>query len=278
MNYTITESQYKRIRLTLLSESEDVGLYSEEDFIEVFIKHFRPWVRKTHGDEYAEYPLSYLVKKYFEEFSKQYTDYVGYGSIASKMSTVGRQMVLKGVEKLPTLRPNKKFTEKFQKAMNYIVKGLNLPDYVNMVIEEESPYEIMIVFNVDFYMMLKSPLRHPFDITKYYKHIRTMLETFMGIDFGNPSHGNLRLDYIVRYNDTDKWVNNIWKKEIRKGIKVLDSDKTIHSIQLKLNGGKVEIKVRFYDRYSIYKQSEIVKIREYIKSLGYNMDNFNIDW
>jgi hypothetical protein len=105
-----------------------------------------------------------------------------------------------------------------------------------------------------------------------------MLETFMGIDFGNPSHGNLRLDYIVRYNDTDKWVNNIWKKEIRKGIKVLDSDKTIHSIQLKLNGGKVEIKVRFYDRYSIYKQSEIVKIREYIKSLGYNMDNFNIDW
>ena len=68
---TLTEQDVKRIT-NLVKEQVDVSEYEESDFIEVFVKYFRPWVKRFHGDEVSEYPMSHLVKKYNADFIKDY--------------------------------------------------------------------------------------------------------------------------------------------------------------------------------------------------------------
>jgi len=58
---TLTEQDVKRIT-NLVKEQVDVSEYDDSDFIEVFVKYFRPWIKKFHGDEVSEYPMSHLVK------------------------------------------------------------------------------------------------------------------------------------------------------------------------------------------------------------------------
>ena len=63
----ITESELKNL-IPILLEEFDINDYSDEDFVEVFVKYFRNWVKKKHGDEIGGYPMSYLFKKYEDEF------------------------------------------------------------------------------------------------------------------------------------------------------------------------------------------------------------------
>ena len=109
----LTESELKNL-IPILLERFNINDYSDEDFVEVFVKYFRNWVKKKHGDEIGGYPMSYLFKKYDKEF---FTD-IGfdesrhyYGSGAAKFVKIGRDIILKQLETLPSLEPNKKFTE-----------------------------------------------------------------------------------------------------------------------------------------------------------------------
>ena len=75
MKYIITESHFKHY-VSVITEQEDddeddeLELYTSEDFIEVFFNYFRPWIKSNHGDEVGQYPLSYLLKKYYQDFCK----------------------------------------------------------------------------------------------------------------------------------------------------------------------------------------------------------------
>jgi len=68
---TLTEQDVKRIT-NLVKEQVDVSEYDDSDFIEVFVKYFRPWIKKFHGDEVGEYPMSHLVAKYLKDFNRDY--------------------------------------------------------------------------------------------------------------------------------------------------------------------------------------------------------------
>jgi hypothetical protein len=68
----------------IIFESIDVTQYNDEDFVEVFVMEFRPWIRKNHGDEVGEYPMSLLVKKYINEFANEFglsSNELGYKTI-----------------------------------------------------------------------------------------------------------------------------------------------------------------------------------------------------
>ena len=108
----------------IIFESIDVTQYNDEDFIEVFVMEFRPWIRKNHGDEVGEYPMSLLVKKYINEFANEFglsSNELRYGNTLNQMRTIGREIAIKGIRQLPSLSKNFMFTEKFKRAIEYFI-------------------------------------------------------------------------------------------------------------------------------------------------------------
>ena len=80
----------------IIFESIDVTQYNDEDFIEVFVMEFRPWIRKNHGDEVGEYPMSLLVKKYIKAISaelKEFTYTFGNNTSFSKINIADTNVV-----------------------------------------------------------------------------------------------------------------------------------------------------------------------------------------
>jgi hypothetical protein len=111
----------------ILNEELDLSGYSDEDFIEVFVEYFRPWIKETHGDEVGMYPMSLLVKKYLDDFNNHYELYVGsaYGGILLRMAKSGMALAKKGIKKLPSLNKDFLFTEKFKKVIDHFVSSYN---------------------------------------------------------------------------------------------------------------------------------------------------------
>ena len=138
---SLTESELIKV-INRIVESYRDDVYDDEDYVEVFFKYFRPWVKKNHGDEIGEYPLSYLVKKYVAEFAVDNgmnPDNVifGYRNNITNATYIGKSLVSQGKHKLPSLRSQEKFTEKYKKPLEFFVSELNLPDFIKFELIEE---------------------------------------------------------------------------------------------------------------------------------------------
>ena len=117
----------------MISENIDLSDYKDEDFLEVFINHFRPWVKLNHGDEVGEYPMSLLVSKYFDEFAKDLgMNERFYGARTNNLVRAGREIVSLGKHTLKSLKSKVKFTERYGTALDMFVKQLELPDFISV--------------------------------------------------------------------------------------------------------------------------------------------------
>lgn len=255
---TITESELKSL-IPILLEEFDIDDYSAEDFIEVSIKYYRNWVKKKHGDEIGGLPMSYLVKKYENEFLNDIgLDNLRYHGIGSdKFARIGRHIILRQLETLPaTLAPSKKFSEKYKKQLEYLINYLGIPDYVKFTVEEPKPYDIILSFDIDYPAMLIND--DGFSPLKTFSMFKTSLEGFMGVEIGKPSHGQLRVDYHVKLNGGDKFIKEIFNKKIKPDLKKLPSADAMHSMRLFLNNDSLTIQI-------VYRQSSNSTTRISIK-------------
>lgn len=274
----LTESELKNL-IPILLEEFDINDYSDEDFVEVFVKYFRNWVKKKHGDEIGGYPMSYLFKKYEDEFL---TD-VGlkgdrhyyYGSGAAKFAKIGRDIIQIQLETLPTLMPSKKFSEKYKRQLDYLINYLDIPDYVKLTVEEPRPYDIDFLFEIDFPTMLISDDR--FTPSNAFSKLKKYLEDFMGIEFGSPSHGLLKMDYQTKINGSDEFVKKIFNKQIKPDIKKLPSASAIHSMRLSVDTNSITIQI-IYRQSSYYSTRNLLKkeIMDYFVKNGFSSDKIRV--
>ena len=129
-------------------EEVNVSEYNDEDFIEAFVMEFRPWIKKNHGDEVGEYPMSLLVKKYIKEFSAAIgvpESRLRHYNTVQQMRAIGVEIVTSGMRKLPTLSKDFLFTEKFKKIIDYFISSYNLPDFIKVHLEETSPFSVLML-------------------------------------------------------------------------------------------------------------------------------------
>ena len=265
--------------VSMIVEQVNLEGYTDEDFIEVFVNLFRPWVKSNHGDEVGKYPMSYLVTKYVDEFIKdiKVNVYVGYSTGLTKIVKIGREIARKGIYQLPSLNSGKKFTEQYKKHLKFIVSTLNLPEYITLKFIEDSPNKVEAESIVDFQKLLKSeeipPSPHQIssDLQKYFGD-------YLGIEYGSPAHGKMRFYFssTPTYIGLDEWTKNEFNKKIKKEIKNLPSaEKNISSIKLILNNTrfKVEIKIG-WKRDSSWSEHQRIKeeVRNLLKSMGYNTE------
>ena len=178
----------------ILNEELDLSGYSDEDFIEVFVEYFRPWIKETHGDEVGMYPMSLLVKKYLDDFNNHYELYVGshYGGILLRMAKSGMALAKKGIKKLPSLNKDFLFTEKFKKVIDHFVSSYNFPDFVTLHLEEKTPFNIRAYLTMDFVPTMKYDGSFN-KIIGFNQEFINLIKNYLGFEIGSTAHGKLNL-------------------------------------------------------------------------------------
>ena len=280
MKYIITESHFKHY-VSVITEQEDdddeLESYTDEDFIEVFFNYFRPWIKSNHGDEVGQYPLSLLLKKYYQEFCK----YLGvddeeeyYNS--DDLVTIGKALIKKEQHKLPTLRPVSKFTEKYSRQIQSLLKFLNMPKWLTVSFEEYSPFKVTMTFNIDFPSMMKIGGGED-NISTYFYEFTEQLENYMGIKLGSPSHGDLDIENTMSLNGINEFSKPKFQKELKAQIKSLRmGHRDIHSIKITLSDRGMIVQINFGRSvgWSERRQS-VVAIKDFLSTM-YSEDKINV--
>jgi hypothetical protein len=281
MKYIITESHFKHY-VSVITEQEDdddddeLESYTDEDFIEVFFNYFRPWIKSNHGDEVGQYPLSLLLKKYYQEFCKYLgvyeEEYYNYDDLV----TIGKALIKKEQHKLPTLRPVSKFTEKYSRQIQSLLKFLNMPKWLTVSFKEYSPFKVTMTFNIDFPSMMKIGGGED-NISTYFYEFTEQLENYMGIKLGSPSHGDLDIENTMSLNGVDEFSNPKFQKELKSQIKSLRmGHRDIRSIKITLSDRGMIVQINFGRSVGwSERQQSVVAIKDFLSTM-YSEDKINV--
>ena len=283
MKYIITESHFKHY-VSVITEQEDdddydeLEPYTEEDFVEVFFNYFRPWIKSNHGDEVGQYPLSFLLKKYYQDFCKYLSvdeeEYYNYFDLV----TIGKSLIKKEQHKLPTLRPVSKFTEKNSRQIQSLLTFLNMPEWLTVSFEERSPYKVIMSFNVDFPSMMKIGGGEE-NISTYFHEFTEQLENYMGIKMGSPSHGDLDINNTMSLNGVDEFSNPKFQKELKTQIKSLRmGHRDIRSIKISLSDKGMTVQINFGRRVGYYEKQEYMDAIRDLLSTMYSKDKISVTY
>jgi len=263
--------------IKILSEDINLSEYSDEDFVEVFVMEFRPWIRKNHGDEVGQYPMSLLVKKYIKDFALESgleENGLRYSNILNQMILIGRQLAKQEIIKLPSLKKDIFFTEKFKKILDHFVDSYNFPDFVKIHFEENSPFKVSGWVTVEF----EPAMKYDGDLNNVHvfsRELTNLITNYMGFELGSPAHGKLEFQFGggVRFLGVEDWVKNVLNKKIKKEIKTLPHRGALHSMKFTTNTGAIRGEITLtYTRDTWYSNQTNFKseFQNYLQSLGYN--------
>jgi len=263
--------------IKILSEDVNLSEYSDEDFVEVFVMEFRPWIRKNHGDEVGQYPMSLLVKKYIKDFALEsgLEEYgLRYSNILNQMILIGRQLAKQEIIKLPSLKKDIFFTEKFKKILDHFVDSYNFPDFVKIHFEENSPFKVSGWITVEF----EPAMKYDGDVKNVHvfsRELTNLITNYMGFELGSPAHGKIDFQFGggVRFLGVEDWVKNVLNKKIKKEIKTLPHRGALHSMKFTTNTGAIRGEITLtYTRDTWYSNQTNFKseFQNYLQSLGYN--------
>jgi len=269
--------ELKRTIRTILENMEnsptlDLSEYDNEDFLEVFFSKFRPWVKATHGEEVGTLPMSYLIKKYINEFSQLYMRELPFGNVSSKAVRLGKEIVSKGEHQLTSLRPQHNFLEKYAKPLKFFVEDLNLPDFIQIKFNEPKPYRANMEVIVDFEELLKYDGDVP-SLDFINGKFRNFLTNYLGIDFGKSSHGGLNFAFptAVFNKYEERWVKDDLNKIIKKEIKKLPSASSLRGIKFIPNHSLGSSQLQMLRNSGSYRLGNVkTEIENLLSSLGYS--------
>jgi hypothetical protein len=273
----LTESELINV-VGRIIESYNDDIYDDEDYIEVFLHYFRPWIKANHGDEIGEYPLSFLVKKYIAEFAEDNgirpeEALYSYRNNLTNAANIGRRLVKMGKHKLPSLRSQENFTEKFKKPLEFFLNELNLPDYITLNFIEDTPFNVRVEVKVDWLELIKSKDEKSFILNTIKSVIEQRVTNFLGIELGNPTHGQLKLQInSPEYVGIDDWIKKDFNKVIKKKIKELpNASRIVHAIKFSVLGGySLGGEITFSIKNYSGKIEFIKSVKELLQSMGYN--------
>jgi hypothetical protein len=272
----ITESEHIKV-VNRIFESYSDDTYDDEDYVEVFLHYFRPWIRANHGDEVGEYPLSFLVKKYIAEFAeangiRPEEVIYGYRNNLTNSANIGKRLVKMGKHKLPSLRSQEKFTERYKKPLDFFVAQLGLPEFIKLNFTEKTPFNVEVEFLINWEGLIKYQGEGTFHTDRIKKEIRDKIQGFLGVEFGNPVHGQLKLDFgRPQYIGVDEWVKKTLNKEIKKAVRGLPrAPLMLHAIKFETNnpsiGGELKFSFKSWNGRNEFMRS----VKELLQSMGYN--------
>lgn len=279
---TFEESELINMVKTIAEQvNQDLSRYDDNDFSDAFFFIFRNWLGNKIGEDVKKYPFSYLLKKFGQEFLKEtfgdkfekYFSVSQYGEPSfsrSEIPRIGKKLIQVGAHTLPSLRQEEKFTELYSKHIARLVKMLNLPSYARLELIEPTPQEVNANLYIDYPSFLKStePTINEYNIEKKFK---SLLEDYLGVEFGSPVHGEISLSFSLMLENEDKWVKNVLNKEIKKHIKQMTDGNQVHSIRFEPKTSRASLRIVYKEGSSrrMHQFEFRNKVSEYLKGLGY---------
>lgn len=252
--------------------------YDDMDFYEAFVTLFKKWISENVDEKNRNHPFSYLVRKYGTKFLRdlfgdKYSQLFGDKDLHTsywEIVRIAKLIVKYGLYKLPSARKEEMFTEKFKKPLAIFIKNLKIPEFVDLTISEPEPYDVRMTLIVDFPTYLKSS-----SVIPHYHTVQNRLQKFaegyLGINIGSPVNGDLRVYVEQKTKNEKEWVENVFKKDIKKQIKALPNSQFIHRMSFEPNSvGNATLKIIFKEiAPRSIKNSLREGIKDILNSLGY---------
>jgi hypothetical protein len=267
----------------MIMEEVRIQDYTNEDFVDVFIMVFKTWIKENYGEEEVKYPFSYIKKKHQAEFLK-FLDIekpYSYNSDFVLMANIGRKIVEKALHSYKEVpKSDESWFDKpvNQKIWKSLEKELNLPSYMRIEVVEESPRNLAVGITVDFVDFIKSTEKNPYK-TGYTltDKMRKFLSKYGGVKFGNPLHGELRLnEKYYNYDGFDEWLKTGFNKEIKSAVKKELKDSSVYrGLKYQTKYGEPNITILWHSRLWADKGDDTDKVRKIIRGMGYSY-NLNI--
>jgi hypothetical protein len=190
------------------------------------------------------------------------------------MIRIGREFARQEIIKLPSLKKDIFFTQKFKKILDHFIDSYNFPDFVKVHFEETSPFKVSGWITVEFEPAMKydGDLR---DVHVFSRELTNLITNYMGFELGSPAHGKLEFQFGggVRFLGVEDWVKNVLNKKIKKEIKTLPHRGALHSMKFTTNTGAIRGEITLtYTRDTWYSNQTNFKseFQDYLQSLGYN--------
>ena len=275
---------------SMLKESIESQLadYDNMDFYEVFIKSFRKWSSEKLSQEENDLPFSYLLNKYGTQFvndllgpNNTYSNYFStqHISFATIAVYIGKELVKKGLQKLPSFRKDVFFMNTYGKYLKRFINNLTGFDWVQVSIEEKRPFDLEITLKYDYDKFLKQgnpgeSAFEPTDLQAIKTRIRNFITDTLGLQIGNPIHGGVKL-YFIEETNVDEWVKKVLNGVIKKDIKKIENaDKIVRSIRFEPRSTYADLKLfrKTSVTWAEFRPFK-VKVQEYLKQNGYNKIN-----
>ena len=280
----ISETELVNVIKTLVEAEVDLSDYDEMDLYDIFTSFFRNWIKRKYPQQYENYPISFLIKKHILEFFEEYEiDWSNFKSYDDEINLTGwklRDLLEKLFEKqkivLPRVGSGVKITEKYKKAIDYFLNNLDLPPYASVTISENIPNKIVLNLDFIFGDFMKSEQKVP-DRRKLEENFETFLNNFLGLELGDPIHGNVTVSaHGPKYIGQDEWVKNVLNKEIKQKIRQIPGAEKLHSIRYTSGYNRPSIKIVMKSSANWNSSSELqTKIKELLKDMGYH--NLRVD-
>ena len=281
----LSEGDIRRIVSLVLEQDEDDSMgYDSFDYIDAFLRSFKSWLSLTKKVKDVDFPMSYLLRKYSREFvlannltSPDDID-EDYSVDRWEMERFGREIIRKKILRYPSLREQGRFLDRFGKAIQRFISSQNYPNYVNVNLEENRPYQIETNYEIDLVPSLKSDGQQKFYKHRLNKNFEDFIQNYLGMEITSPQYGGVEVGYPnIVLKGKDEFIKNVINKEIKKKIREI-SNNTIQRMNLEFQDGpKLNLKLIFKYGPSWERKSEIVdKANQILKDMGFNPDKFKV--
>lgn len=160
-----------------------------------------------------------------------------------------------------------------------------MPSWMTFNFKESTPYKVEVEIIIDFPKMMISDEKYEevyeddsVGPKAYFESFKDQIKTFMGVDFGSPTHGLLDINDYILLKGTEEFTNPTYQKSIKTNIKSVKGGVYIRAIKITTSHQGLRFKLSFVSGLNWWKKGEIRdRVEEKLTSMGFDSRKIYIE-
>lgn len=261
----------------------DLTLLTDDDYQDYYNQFLRLYADESGKNLSKKLPISYLNKLLSPEIIEKYEIQLErYNS--KKFIEIVQQLIKKGVIEFETLRPEQKFTDRYAIALSKIISKIKINPKYRIKIDEPRINSVYVQVTIDMEDLMKLSSKDKEQADKFHTTLKSNIQRFLGVEFGEPSHGKLDLHgYGVYVQNEEEWIKNVMNNVIKKEIKKSKFTDYIQRMSIVINSNGIKISIvsptnRRMNRYYEVRNEFDTFMKDLFEKYGYDKSSFKLDF